>query len=254
MARTVPAVQRAFAILEMLTGERAELRAPEIVDELRLPRTTVHELVNTLVSLGYLETSPIRPGVYRLGQKLVGLGMTYVDRLDLAVEGRKVAEQIVRECSETVHVAALDGRDAVYLVKVDSTRAVRMVSAQGRRLPAHCTAVGKMLLAQLPDAEVDALYRDADLESLTPNSITDMGQLRATLDEVRRAGVAFDREESTLEVSCVSAPVYDHNANVVAAMSVSIPVTRWDERGDEGWAALVRDGADRLSRQLGKQG
>src|SRR5690606_7858065 len=110
-----------------------------------------------------------------------------------------------------------------------------------------------MLLAQRSDAEIDELYADSQPETLTPNSITTVAELKRALEGVRQAGLAFDREESTPDVACVSAPVHDHTGEVVAAMSISVPLIRWDERGDDGWSATVRAGAQRLSRQLGKQ-
>src|SRR3546814_1906342 len=104
---------------------------------------------------------------------------------------------MVRECSETVHMAALDGRSVVYIVKVDSTRAVRMVSAQGRRLSAHCAALGKMLLAQQSDEELEELYAGAEFDALTASSITSFAQLPRELAEVR----ATDRKSTWLNSS-----------------------------------------------------
>ena len=252
MARTVPAVQRALALLELFLGEREELSSRDITQELGLPRTTTHELIHTLLDLGYLIPSPMQPGNFRLGVRVLQLGMTYASRLQLATEGREVAEQIAHGCAETVHVAVRDGPGVVYIVKVDSTRAVRMVSAQGRRIPAHCTSVGKVLLAQLSDDEIDELYAGtAGLEQLTPNSITDIDKLKKSLKMVRYDGIAFEREESTPEIACVGAPVRDHTGAVVAAMSIAVPVTRWGSRSDDDWAELVRRGAAMLSRRLG---
>ena len=89
------------------------------------------------------------------------LGSRYAEQLDLAAEGQQVARSVAETCDETVHVAILEGRDVIYIAKVDSTHAVRMVSAAGRRLPAHCTSVGKMLLASLPEEELEARLSDA---------------------------------------------------------------------------------------------
>ena len=252
MARVVPAVSRAFDILELFLGDRDELTAREITDALGLPRTTVHELTNTLLELGYFTRGTGNRSSFRLGVKVLQLGSAYAERLDLAVEGRSVAEEIVRQCEETAHVAVRDGTDVVYVAKVDSTRSVRMVSAQGRRIPAACTSVGKMLLSALTRDEIDELYREpGSLRRMTPNSISTPAQLKRALAAVRSAGVAFERMESNAEVACVAAGVYDHTAAMVAAMSISVPMVRWADRTEDEWAKLVTVGAQMLSGRLG---
>lgn len=251
MGRAVPAVVRALDILELfLDGET--LSAPEITARLGLPRTTVHELVHTLVDRHYLGASPDRPGGYRLGMRVFQLGGVFAGQLDLAREGQAVAGEVAALCDETVHVAVLEGTEVVYVAKVDSTQPVRMVSAVGRRLPAHCTAVGKMLLAMQPPAALTARYPGrVRLPAMTPSSITSLAALKRHLAEVREAGLAYERCESNDAVACVAAPVRDHEGEVVAAMSVSVPVMRWDDDRAAKLGTVVSDGAAALSARLG---
>ena len=251
MARAVPAVSRALDILELFL-DRASLSAPDITERLGLPRTTVHELITTLVDRSYLVSVGGQPTHYRLGMRTFQLGSAFADRLDLATESRLVAQRVAANCDETVHVAILDGTYVVYIAKVDSTHPVRMVSAVGRRLPAHCTGVGKMLLSGLSPQALDALYpRDRELTGMTPQSITSPSKLRAHLAEIRELGLAYDHCESNDSVHCVAAPVYDHDGDMVAAMSISVPAMRWDEQRERDWGELVRDGAGALSQRLG---
>lgn len=253
MTRLVPALARALRVLELFLGDSAELSSREITDALDVPRTTAHELTGTLVQLGYLMPGLHDRRAFRLGVKVLQLGSTYADRLDLAVEGRPVAQQIALACSETVHVAMRDATDVVYIVKIDSTRSVRMVSAQGRRLPAHCTAIGKMLLSAMTDDEIDELYVGVDrLPSFTPSTITTLAALKEALVRIRRDRYALDSRESTPEVDCVAAPVYNESGTMVAAMSISVPLTRWDARTPEEWAQLITSGAAELSYRLGR--
>jgi len=251
MGRAVPAVSRALDIMELFL-DRPSLSAPQITELLGLPRTTVHELVTTLVDRRYLDATPGAPIRYRLGMRLFQLGSQFADRLDLVREAQDAAGDVALACDETVHVAILDGTDVVYIAKVDSTHPVRMVSAVGRRLPAHCTAVGKMLLSGLGTDALDARYpRGHTLSAMTPRSITSPARLRSHLAEVHAEGVAYDDCESNEAVRCVSAPVYDHSGRMAAAMSISVPTIRWtDERRSE-WTALVQRGAAELSRRLG---
>ena len=255
MGRLVPAVTRALDILELFLDGDGTLSAPEIVRRLGLPRTTVHELVSTLVARSYLSPVPSAPGRYRLGVRTYQLGSRYAEQLDLAAEGQQVARRVAETCDETVHVAVLEDADVIYIAKVDSTHAVRMVSAAGRRLPAHCTAVGKMLLAALPEADLAARLPDgAPLTALTPHSITDPAVLRAELAEVRAHGVAVESRESNPDVSCVAAPVRDRSGQVVAALSISVPTSRWSAERRTELTELAAKGAADLSTRLGHQG
>jgi DNA-binding IclR family transcriptional regulator len=249
MPRVVPAVTRALDILELFL-ERPQLSAREVMERLDLPRTTVHELLVTLEARSYLISVPGQPVQYRLGMPLFQLGAAFAGRLDLVREAQSVARDVAAACDEAVHVAVLDGADVIYLVKVDSTHPVRMVSAVGRRLPAHCTAVGKVLLSDLDEAALDAVLKGA-LTGMTPASITDPDGLRAHLERVRSEGVAFDDGESDSAMRCVGAAIRDHSGAAVAGMSISAPIIRWTPQTQVAWTELVRGGAATLSARMG---
>jgi IclR family transcriptional regulator, KDG regulon repressor len=251
MGRSVPAVVRALDILELFLGS-PDLSAAEIMHRLDLPRTTVHELVTTLVDRSYLIPQAGQPTRYRLGMRLFQLGSVFADQLDLAHEARAVARQVAAACDETVHVAVLDGSDVIYIAKADSTHPVRMVSATGLRLPAHCTGVGKMLLSGLGADALDARCPpDRELPGMTPQSITSPSRLRAHLMQVRERGLAYDECESNEAVYCVAAPVYDHTGEMAAGMSISVPTLRWNDERRREWSDLVRRGAAQFSERLG---
>src|SRR3984893_9961089 len=173
--RVTPAVTRTFSILRLVRrGGRLTVRsAPRA---LQLPRSTVHELVHTLVQLGALAPAVNGIGRFTLGLLLHELGSAYLSEGDLAREGQRVAEIVAEACGETVHFAALDGGEVVYVGKVGTIRAGRMVPAVGRRVPAHCAAVGKALLSGLSDDELAARFGGADvsLPAMTPHSISNL--------------------------------------------------------------------------------
>jgi IclR family transcriptional regulator, KDG regulon repressor len=252
MGRLVPAVTRALDILELFLDGDGTLSAPEITRKLGLPRTTVHELVTTLAARSYLVQVPDQPGRYRLGVRPYQLGSRYSEQLDLAAEGQQVARSVAETCDETVHVAILEGADVIYIAKVDSTHAVRMVSAAGRRLPAHSTSVGKMLLASLSEEALAArIPEDKPLAAMTDNSITSAQELRSHLAAIRERGIAVEQRESNPDVSCVAAPVRDAAGKVVAALSISVPMIRWSEERQDELAELAAKGAGELSARLG---
>lgn len=251
MSRVVPAVARALDILGLFLSYRS-LSAPEISDKLGLPRSTAHELTNTLVAAGFLSPVENQPYRFALGLRVFELGSSFAANLDLIREGSAVLREVADACDETAQLAVLDDGEVVYVAKADCTHAVRLVSALGGRLPAHLTALGKMLLSAISDEMVISRYgQSASLPGMTPNSITTVERLLAELADVRACGLAFDNCESNLDVRCVAAPVYSHDGAMVAAMSVAVPVTRIDTERQRRLAELVRKGADLLSYRLG---
>src|SRR5215471_6666720 len=195
--RSTPAVLRAFQILSLIR-ERGPMTVREVAAGLDLPRSSVHELIHTLATLGAISTADGASGRFTLGLLLHELGSAYISEVDLAREGQRAAERVAAACGETVHLATLDGVEVVYLAKVDSVHAVRMVSAIGRRLPAHCTGVGKALLAGLSDDELALRFGGdaASLPAMTPRSIPTVEALRQALVDVRWRGHAIDDCES----------------------------------------------------------
>lgn len=252
MGRVVPAVARALDILELFLDDSETLSVPDVTAQLGLPRTTAHELVSTLVARGYLRPASGLPSRYQLGVKVLQLGSVYAERVDLVRLGQEAAAALAKDCDETAQVAILDGAEIVYIAKADSTRPFRMVSAVGRRLPANCTALGKMLLSKLADAELDTLYAGVrPLPAMTPKSITSLEELRVALRGVRRAGIAMENCESNGDVACVAAPVYDRTGEMVAAMSISLPASRWTNARSRALGQVVAEGALTFSERLG---
>ena len=238
--------------MELFLDNQYSLSVPEIVEHLGFPRTTTHELVNTLVHVGYLRRDEKQPNKVFLGPKVLELGNVYAAKLDLIAEGRKIAEEIVAKCDETVQMAILDGTEAVFVAKVDCSKMVRLVSRVGSRLPAHCTAVGKMLLSGLSEPDIDGLYNGQEkLEKMTENSIDSLSRLKHELSVIRKRGLSYDDCESNTDVRCVSAPVYNHAGKIIAAMSISVPISRTTTSKQDELAVLIRKGAEEVSRSMG---
>lgn len=250
MGRLVPALSRGLDVLELFL-DRQTLSAPEIVRALELPRTTVHELLNTLTARGWLVVVGA-DSRYQLGVRSFEVGSTYLRSLDLVASARRVAERLAAETGETVQAGVLDEDQVVYVVKVDSIHPVRLVSSVGARLPAHCTAIGKALLSGLSGQRLDELFPlGTELIGLTRNSIRDPDRLRSALTRIRRRGVAFEERESNPEAACVAAGIRDGHGEVLAAMSISVPTSRWTPARKRELAELVRAATDDLSREFG---
>jgi IclR family transcriptional regulator, KDG regulon repressor len=252
MAKIIPSVKRAFDILGLFLGGEQSVSVPQITKTLGMPRTTAHDLVNTLLESGYLERDGTLSNHFRLGLRAFELGSVYASRLDITEEGLHVARKITQACDETVQVAILDGTDAVFIIRVDSSRALRLVSEVGSRLYAHCTAVGKMLLSGLTDEELAMLYKGQHrLTSMTTNSISTFTDLMKELTMIRERGYAYDNCESNEDAICVAAPIYNIASRMCAAISITVPVTRMKKSRKKSLLTMVQQGAEDLTRKMG---
>jgi DNA-binding IclR family transcriptional regulator len=254
VGRVVPALARGLDIIELFLDHQV-LSAPDVVRALALPRTTVHELLATLVARGWLVAIDGDSPRYRLGVRAFEVGGVYLRSLDLTDSVRAAAQKLAADTGETVQAGVLDEDQVVYICKVDSIHPVRLVSTVGGRLPAHCTAVGKALLSGLSDRRVDELFPPGrELPALTDNSIRDPERLKAALARIRRQGVAYEQRESNPEAACVAAAIKDGTGQVVAALSISVPTSRWNPARRRELAEAVRVSAEALSHEFGAPG
>ncbi len=250
MPRLTPAVVRTLDILELFLEGDTALSAPEVVRLTGLPRTTVHELLSTLVARDYLQKDT--SGTFRLGVRLLQLGNAYSARFDMLAAANEAARELSSLSGETVSVALLEGADVFYLAKVEARDNLRLPSSIGQRLPANATGLGKVLLAYLSPDTLRGLFPDPDkLPALTPKSIRTLTELEPELARVRENGVGLEYEESTPGIMCVAAPVRDATGAVIAAISLSVPAVRWAQRPEHDWAELALHGAARLSSRVG---
>ena len=246
----IQVLDRALAILNLLSAEGPDLSLGEISDKIELHKSTVHRLIMVLERHKLIERNSIN-GRYRLGLKLFELGTRAVSQLDLRERARPVLERLVLETSETVHLGILDEGEVLYLDKVEPARSVRMSSSVGRRNPVYCTAMGKAILAYLPESQVEAIVRKHGLRAMTANTITSFLDLKTELAAVRERGYAVDNEEIEEGVRCVGCVVRDFSGGSVAAISVSGPAFRISPEKARNLARPVIAAAAALSLQLG---
>ncbi len=223
----VRAVQRALALLRAFLSHDGAMSAAELGKQIDLGPSTVFRMLVTLESQGFVEQDPAT-GKYRPGVICLELGSRFLKNNDLRSRAIAGLEELRNEFGETVHLTILQGNEVVYLEKLAGLHPIGFMSSRvGDRAPAHCTGVGKALLAHLTDEELLARYPTGKLTRYTEHTITDLNSLRAALAEVREQGYAIDQEEHELGVKCVAVPTFNH-LGVVAAMSLSGPVERMD--------------------------
>jgi IclR family acetate operon transcriptional repressor len=240
----VQALTRGFDLLEALTVAGGEAGLSELAADTGLAPATIHRIVRTLVGLGYLRQLPSRR--YTLGPRLVRIGET-ASRL-LGRWAAPVLTDLVDSVGETANLAVLDGDLAVYVAQVPSRHSVRMFTEIGRRVPLHCTGVGKALLSALPEQEVQALLARTGLPAMTPTTIIGAAALHAELAVSRERGWVRDEGEQEIGVRCIAVPVAGPYGPV--AVSVSGPQSRLDEAAVERIAPLVVAAGRRLGELL----
>jgi DNA-binding IclR family transcriptional regulator len=205
-------------ILYCLRNE-PEMGITDFSAALDLNKSTVYGLVNTLVSYGLLEQVESTKK-YRLGIALYELGERSLARIDIRSEAKEICASLLKKYNGMVHLATHSAGEVVYLDRIAREDVLIQASALGRRAPMHCTGVGKAMLAFLP-ANYYEQYLSFPLARLTENTITDRDTLLRELSEIRRTGVAFDREEVELGVSCIAAPVFRADGSPDLAISLS---------------------------------
>ena len=249
----VQSVVRALTLLEALADQHGDIGIAELSRRVGLHVSTAHRILGTLVSRGYARQSP-ESGRYALGAKTFHIAESYLGQMDLRRLVRPVLERLSRETGETANLVILDGRDALYLDKVESPRSLRIFSRIGRRAPLYCTAVGKVLLADLPMDEVNSLLDGGALDALTRATVTSRNQLRQELRKVQEQGFALDIEECEDGASCIAVPVRNSRGETVAAIGISGPSSRMNaQRIAELVPAVMRSGSE-ASEQLGFHG
>ncbi|MFV0375029.1 IclR family transcriptional regulator [Microbacterium sp.] len=246
--REVPALARGLRILDLVAATPG-LKIAEVSMQLGIPRSATYELISTLRAHRVIEQAA--DGGIVLGAKLFMLGSRFADSVDSDRLTSDAAAALRDTVDETVQVAVLDGRNVLYTAKAESSRQLRLVSTVGRMLPAHVTGIGKAMLAELPEGKFEALFDGVELETFTPTSIGTVPALRRELAATRKRGYAIDNSESTPDVSCVAAPIRGSAGDVVAAMSISVPLSRMSDGLREEYAELVVAAAADLSGQLG---
>jgi IclR family transcriptional regulator, pca regulon regulatory protein len=247
-------LERGLAILGCFTPKRPVLGIADIADDLGMSRSTTHRYVITLVALGFLEQGASRK--YRLGLRVTDLGMSALNSTGLREHAHPYLEELRQRTSYTAALAVLDGTDILYVDRVRSFRRgqniIDLGVHAGSRLPAYCTAMGKLLLASLPDSQQRELLASLKPAKRGPKTITTKKALREELDQVRDGAMAVNDEELAAGLYAIAVPVRDQASEVVAAVGLSAPssLISLDELVNALGPHLV-SAADRISARVG---
>src|SRR5215475_9378134 len=249
--RPVKSLAKALRILDALGERPGGLGITDLSAALGAPKSTVHRLVATLESCGYVVFDP-PTARYVLGSRLAKLGEQLSYQSPLLTFGVATLEELTHKCKEASHLAILEGTEVVYVSREESKDPVRISFGMGHRAPAHCTALGKALLAGLTDAEIRMLYKNVRrLDRLTPHTRTSLDDLLKELALIRKEGIACDNEEYMAGLRCIAAPVRDFSARIVAAMSLSMFKHRMTSERKRFFRDILQRASSDFSEKLG---
>jgi IclR family transcriptional regulator, KDG regulon repressor len=247
----ITALQRGLRLLQLFSESPQGLSAKQVAGRSRLPVSTVHRFLTNLEGAGFLNC--VSDGTYHLGTACFAIGQAALGQLDIRRVSLPYLRELNRQTRETVHLTMRHGFSAVYVEKLDSTEQLRIYSRIGASVPLYCTAVGKVMLAYLPEDQQEQILPQLALRRFTPNTVGNLQELQTELQRIRRNGYACDLEEHEIHIRCIAAPIWDHSGVVNASLSITAPIMRMAISRLRQLAPLIQTAGLQISRELGYQ-
>ncbi|CAJ0996433.1 HTH-type transcriptional regulator XynR [Sodalis praecaptivus] len=223
----VKSAERTFRLVELIASHHEGLSFTQLLASLAIPRSSAHSLIQEFLDNDYLLYVPDNKKYYA-GLALIKVAANCIDSTDLIRDLRLLTTFLSKKLGKTTHAAILDGNQVIYLAKTHAQEDLSLMRNIGNHLPAHCTAVGKVLLSQYSDEDIVRLYKDVPLEKMTVNSISTLAVLLAELKQVRQQGYALDQREANERAACLALPLYATSGKMIAAFSVTFLAYEWE--------------------------
>ena len=247
---TVQSVDRALNIIEILQKNPRGLGVTELSNRLDVSKSTAHRLLMSLYSKGFVQQDN-ETEKYLLGLKFIEVGQIVSDNLDIRKLASPYLHQLTEITGETAHLAIMEQHEIVYIDKLESTQTIRMFSNIGKRAPIHCTGIGKAIFAFLPDRKIEEIINETGLHKYTEKTLTTAEEMFSNIQEIRNRGYSIDNEEHEIGIKCAAAPIFNHNQEVIAGISVAGPIMRVDEKKLKVMAKEVLRVSSEISKLLG---
>jgi IclR family KDG regulon transcriptional repressor len=245
----VRSVVKVISLFEIL-AKQEEMGLTEISKGINIHKSTAYRFLTSLKELGYVKQNPDNEK-YSLSLRLFEVGAEVLTRLNEREAARPVMKKLAEQTGETIHLGMLDGEEVVYIDKIDSLQTLRMYSNIGRRSPAYCTAIGKVLLAWGPSEIMNHLLGQGNFYRFTEYTVIEPYRLREEFHRIREQGYAEDHEEHELGICCVAAPIRNMNGDVTAAISIAVPKLRFQDDRLPYFQTLIVEAAKEVSSRLG---
>lgn len=250
--KVIASVQKALDILNLFGGVHSELGNAEIAKLVDMPIGTVSGLVYTLKVNHYLDQNPVNRK-YRLGLKLAERASVLLDQLDLRKIAAPHLENLREWCGESINLAIIDDQEVVYIERLFGEQALGIRSELGKRAPIHSTALGKAILSNFAQSEINNFLDRYELLPVTRYTITERDRFEAELARIRKMGFAIDEEENEIGGRCVAAAIFDHDCRPTAAISISVPIQRLPRERIHTFGERIKEAALVISEELGYQ-
>lgn len=245
----VRAVERALQILNSFDDDHPERGVSDIAEAVGLHKATTHRILTTLLNYGFIERASNGLN-YKLGVQLLDLGYRVNRRMDVHQEALPFIKQLGSKIDEAVDLSIFDQGQILCVEMIQSSHALTIAASVGKRLPAYCTAGGKLFLSNLPDEKLDE-FLQKPLLPITEYTLIDPELLRKELITVRDKGYAIDEQELELGVRAVAAPIYDHLNRIIAALSIPGPLSRLSIERIQEVTPLLLQTTGEISHRLG---
>ena len=249
----VQSLGRAFAILEEVARHREGIGLADLSKLVGLHNSTTFHLAKTMVTLGYIRQEKDSKR-YRVGWPLFALAASALDEIEMVNVATPILEDLSHETGESSHFAVRMGDAVTVIARTSGPGAFQLTNRIGVVRPAHCTALGKIILASLRQDQLERFLERVELKPSTEKSITEASALLLEVAEIRRSGIAFDDGEFNPEVRCVAVPVKDFTGQVIGALGISGPIWRLSNQILRSRAKIVQTAANRLSGAFGAKG
>ena len=240
----VESLARGLSVLKAFDDQHAQLTLSDVARIVSLPRASVRRSLLTLQTLGYVEGDG---RLFSLSPQVLTLARAYLASSPVPRVAQGFLENVSESLGESCSLSILHGNEVIYIARSTRKRIGSLHRDVGAHLPAHCTSMGRVLMAALPDAELDAFLVGATLQSFTPYTVTDKGELRAIIEKVRRNGYSLLDQELEIDLRSIAVPVQNASGRVIAAMNVSAQASRTPKKQlAERFLPALRDAAMKM--------
>lgn len=231
-------ISRLFQVIEFLAASDDWVSLRTMARELQITPTAAFRILNSLRELGYVRQHS-QDSKYQLTLKIAGISAQVLEKVQLRQIAHPFLQNLTSVTNETTHLAVLDGKEFIYIDKVDNSQAMRMRSRVGQRGMLHCTAMGKVMLAQLSTPDLSQIMKGITFLPRTNHTITDPIKFQEQLAHIKQSGYSIDDEENEIGIRCIGAPIFDHADRLAGALSIS------------GWTiTMTHDRLPQLAREL----
>lgn len=242
--------ERIFHTIECLAAS-GPMGLQDLSTELGLNKSTVHRILNSLICMDYVRQDP-ETSKYSLSFKFCRISTQILSQNNMVDLAKPYLKQLAEQSGEIVHLVQLDGMNAVYIDKVESTHnTVRLVSMIGKSIPLYCSGVGKAMLAEMPDEKIRYIWEQSDIRRLTDYTVTDFAQFEKLIEDIRKNGYAMDNEENELGVRCIAVSLKSFSGKPSYAISISAPKDRMSDERIQELKEMILGTKEQILKEVG---